>query len=262
VVFRDAELDVNWLADGFHRWHAHEAIGRDTIEVRIIEGSWRAALIYSLSANSNHGLQRGATDFRRAYEIAVSHDLVDPADSDAVRKLLGCSGSWADNLTLKAREAAKAQRDAEVIRLKSEGMSNREVGRLMGVAEGTVRNISAQKEHSGEIAQGTFGGDSKWQTADLDQDANPPQHTADFGRNDPPLELLTERAKESPRESNSPAAQNWAAALRALRLINEQVSVDELFDHYIGFDPDFWEELNEAHEWINEFWESYTDRDD
>jgi hypothetical protein len=38
-------------------------------------------------------LQRWVTDFRRAHEIAVSNDLVDPADRHAVRKLLGESNS-------------------------------------------------------------------------------------------------------------------------------------------------------------------------
>src|SRR5262249_27862923 len=71
VVFRDAKMENNWLTDGFHRWYAHKAVGLDTIEVRIIEGSRRDALLYSLSANSKHGLQRGVLDYRRAYEIAV-----------------------------------------------------------------------------------------------------------------------------------------------------------------------------------------------
>jgi hypothetical protein len=53
-----------------------------------------------------------------------------------VAALLRCSGSWADKLTAKAREpiraraeAERAERDAEIFRLKGEGLSNREVAR-------------------------------------------------------------------------------------------------------------------------------------
>jgi len=233
VVFRDAKMENNWLTDGFHRWYAHKAVGLDTIEVRIIEGSRRDALLYSLSANSKHGLQRGVLDYRRAYEIAVSNDLVDPTDTEAVARLLRCTRRWASELTERARVAAKAKMKADIIRLRDEGKSVREVVRETGASHGTVQRAS---------------GVPKGKISDLVQD-------------DPPPEFLTERAKESPRELNSLAAQNWSAARRALRHINEQVSVDELFDHYIGFDPEFGEELKAAHQWINEFWESYIEQD-
>jgi hypothetical protein len=67
---------------------------------------------------------------------------VDTTDSDAVARLLQCSGRWATDLTEKAREAAKA---TEIIRLKDEGNSNCAAARQVGADEGTVRNISAEK---------------------------------------------------------------------------------------------------------------------
>jgi DNA-binding NarL/FixJ family response regulator len=64
--------------------------------------------------------------------------LIDQTDSDAVMKLLQCSGSWADKLSAKAREAARIARDAEIIRLKDQGRSNREVARETGIPHATV----------------------------------------------------------------------------------------------------------------------------
>jgi hypothetical protein len=225
VAFRDG--DVLWLADGFHRWHAHKVIDADGIEADIREGTRRDALLHSLAANAKHGLQRGATDYSRAYETACRNRLVDPADPEAVAALLQCSGRWAEKLTAKAREPVKAkaeadrtERDAKIIQLKDEGKTHREVAEAVGVSPRTVTTV--QRANCSQTAQ------------------NPPP-------------LLNDIAKAKLRELETPAAQNWSAALRALRHINEQVPVNELFaERFDGFDHVFGPQLETAFAWISE----------
>jgi hypothetical protein len=67
TVFRTD--DQLLLADGFHRWHAHNVLQTEIIAADISDGTRRDALLYSLSANAKHGLPRGQHDFGRAYEI-------------------------------------------------------------------------------------------------------------------------------------------------------------------------------------------------
>jgi transposase len=81
----------------------------------------------------------------------------------------------------EARRVARSQRAAEIIRLHDEGLSNREVARRIGVDEGTVRNVSAEKSHSAEIP-----------------------HPA----TEPPAWV------QKLRELDSPHAQAWSSALR------------------------------------------------
>jgi hypothetical protein len=143
--------------------------------------------------------------------------LVASTDSDAVSKLLLCSGSWADKLTAAARENARAQRDAEIIRLKGEGRTHREVAREVGVDPKTVTNV--ERQHSAEIPQG----------------------------------FLNDTAKENLRRIFSPEAQRWHRALEALRLINQQASVEAMFaERYARIDHAIGPELEAAHKWINE----------
>lgn len=222
VAFRDGAM--LWLADGFHRWHAHKVIDADEVEVEIIDGSRRDALLYSLSANAKHGLQRGATDYKRGYEIACRHKLVDPLDSEAVAALLRCSGSWAEKLTAKARLDARTWRDAEIIRLKGEGKTHREVAEAVDVSIGTISAV--QKEHS----------------AETEQAGEPPAWVQKL------------------QELNTPSADSWAAALRALRLINEQAPVDYLFEaRFYRFDHVFGPELERAFAWITELRRRFAD---
>lgn len=171
-----------WLADGFHRWHAHKVLGAEAISAEVRDGSRRDALLFSLAANSAHGLQRGATDYRRAYDIACRNGLVDPTDSDGVARLLHCSGRWASDLTERARAAAKAARDAEIIRLKDEGRTHREVAREVGVAPQTVTDVQQRR-------------------------------SSETGQSDPPA------WRQKLEELSSEPAQNWSAALRALRCV-------------------------------------------
>lgn len=61
-----------WLADGFHRYHAHRRIGALNLDADVREGTRRDAMLYSVGANASHGLRRTNEDKRRAVETLVS----------------------------------------------------------------------------------------------------------------------------------------------------------------------------------------------
>lgn len=56
----------NWLADGFHRLHAHALCGRRDIAADIRQGTRLDAVLHSVGANSKHGNRRTNADKRRA----------------------------------------------------------------------------------------------------------------------------------------------------------------------------------------------------
>ena len=64
VVFHD--LDDYWLADGFHRYVAHQKAGLVKIKADVRKGGEREAMLYSVSANSTHGKRRTNADKRKA----------------------------------------------------------------------------------------------------------------------------------------------------------------------------------------------------
>jgi hypothetical protein len=69
VVFNDGA--DHWLADGFHRWHAHKQAGKASIAAEVHLGSARDAVLYSLGANGTHGLNRTNADKRKAVETML-----------------------------------------------------------------------------------------------------------------------------------------------------------------------------------------------
>jgi hypothetical protein len=176
-------------------------IGRDRSKPRArqLDGLRRDALLYSLSANAKHGLQRSNTDYRRAYEIACRNGLVVPTDSDAVAGLLRCTGRWASELTERARAEAKAASDAEIIRLRDAGKSYREVARETGKPLTSVYRATGV----------------------------PNRNTSFSEHPEPPV------WRQKLDELSTDAAHSWSGGLKALRAINEQASVDDLF---AGFD--------------------------
>lgn len=79
VVFYDGA--DHWLADGFHRFHAHKHAGKASIAADVHDGTVRDAILYSVGANGTHGLRRTNADKRKAVETMLA---------DAVWKL------WSD----------------------------------------------------------------------------------------------------------------------------------------------------------------------
>jgi len=66
TIFYDGEFF--WLADGYHRWHAHRNREEEVIACVIHQGSRRDAVLYSVGANADHkpALPRSQEDKRRA----------------------------------------------------------------------------------------------------------------------------------------------------------------------------------------------------
>lgn len=61
-----------WLADGFHRYHAHKKSGHTGIEGDVTQGTRRDAFVYSLGANHDHGLPRTLDDKRKSVTAALA----------------------------------------------------------------------------------------------------------------------------------------------------------------------------------------------
>lgn len=72
VVFHDGA--EHWLADGFHRYHAHRKAGQESIAVEIHEGTRRDAILYAVGANGTHGLRRSNEDKRKAVMMLLEDD--------------------------------------------------------------------------------------------------------------------------------------------------------------------------------------------
>ncbi len=64
TVFHDGSRYL--LADGWHRYFAHKKAGLADVEVSIIKGSKRDAILYAVGANDTHGVRRTIADKRNA----------------------------------------------------------------------------------------------------------------------------------------------------------------------------------------------------
>lgn len=60
-----------YLADGFHRYHAHNRIKRKAIDADVIAGTLRDAILHACGANALHGLRRTTEDKRNAVMIML-----------------------------------------------------------------------------------------------------------------------------------------------------------------------------------------------
>lgn len=87
-----------WLADGFHRVRAKEAIGAKEVSAEVKTGELRDAVLYSVGANAAHGLRRTNADKRRAVNRLVrDHEWRKWSDREIGRRC-GVSGRFVGSI--------------------------------------------------------------------------------------------------------------------------------------------------------------------
>ena len=89
IIFFDGVS--NWLADGFHRFHAHKQAGLMEINAEVRSGSQRDAVLFSLGANATHGLKRTNEDKRKAVTTALRHPEFGQWSDNQISKVCGVS---------------------------------------------------------------------------------------------------------------------------------------------------------------------------
>ena len=72
TVFDDGQDLI--LADGWHRYEAFKLADNDFVDVEIIKGTERDAILYAVGANADHGLRRTNADKRYAVETLLKDD--------------------------------------------------------------------------------------------------------------------------------------------------------------------------------------------
>jgi hypothetical protein len=97
VVFGDSNI----LADGWHRYHALEMLGRDEVEVLHEAGGAREATFFAMSANNHHGLPMSEQDAKRNAERL----LMDPEWSKMSDRMIAEKTGISDTTVLRIRHA-------------------------------------------------------------------------------------------------------------------------------------------------------------
>lgn len=107
VVFADGR--VNWLADGFHRWHAHDRAGEERMECDLRSGGFEDAIEYAMrEANGRHGLKLDPGAIKRKVSWHLAHQQYRHYTDGQIARWCHCS----DRIVSRYRE----ERNPEPVR--------------------------------------------------------------------------------------------------------------------------------------------------
>jgi hypothetical protein len=109
VFFDGSEF---WLADGFHRYHAHRAGGAMEIQAEVHEGTRRDAILYSVGANASHGLRRSNDDKRRAVMTLLNDAEWSTWSANEIAQRCGVSHTFVNGIK-SSLETVSSEKPAE-----------------------------------------------------------------------------------------------------------------------------------------------------
>lgn len=87
-----------YLTDGYHRYHAHKRAGKASIEVEVINGTFRDAIFHATSVNSKHGMRRSNADKRKAVMTLLEDFEWESMTSSEIARHCGVSVAFVSNL--------------------------------------------------------------------------------------------------------------------------------------------------------------------
>jgi hypothetical protein len=105
VIFQQGKN--NYVGDGIHRILAQKALGFDEIEVIVKEGDKRDALLYSITENAKHGLQRTSGDKKKAIQILLDDEEWGEWSNVVIAKKAGVSHQYVAKISKELSTSRK-----------------------------------------------------------------------------------------------------------------------------------------------------------
>jgi len=147
-----------WLADGFHRYHAHRQAERQSIKVEQRDGTKDDAVLYACGANQQHGLRRSNEDKRKAVLMAFETEKFKGGSDNAVAKHCGVSANFVGDVrrSLSSDESENGQRKrvdkhGAASTMKVSNIGRKSPGRPKSAA--TLAKEAAARQEKAEKAQ-------------------------------------------------------------------------------------------------------------
>jgi len=82
---------THWLVDGFHRYLAVQAAGKQGYNCEVHTGTQQDAIFMATSVNGSHGLQRSNETKRKAVEVTIAHPKAEGWSNTQIAKHCGVS---------------------------------------------------------------------------------------------------------------------------------------------------------------------------
>ena len=207
IVSVENRLGESWyIVDGFHRYHAALAADVKEIDVLFMKGNYEDAVRYAMTANWQNGLRPSKDDAQRSLKILLDTAPDFGYDSKQVIKWLttfGIPKSTAGNNTKELRSDIDDKRDAEILRLSAEGLSDVAIGKEVGCTDKTVRShierLSSESEPAAQTPSAAF-------TPFFDEsecDTTPAINPADAFKK--VMDELEAEENETPKQKRTPA---------------------------------------------------------
>lgn len=165
------------LADGFHRYAAHQLAKRKKIAVDVRQGTHRDAVLFSLGANRTHGLQSSPGDKRRAIEKMLRDDEWVTWSDNRIAEHIGVSQTYVSGvrrdlgLSTGAKSAPRVTASGRTINTANIGRKPANVGDADVRQEAPDDDMPVREID--EITDETPGDQPEQASADLAEDATP-----------------------------------------------------------------------------------------